>query len=193
MVHTHTISRIRPLDTDEASDENVQQRLATAEDGLGDAAFFGALAYAPELFPRLYDTLDAFPSGERVTPELLELIRLRIATVHECAYCATVPVSVRDAVADREDAVLDDTIDSSQLDTREELAVILADHIATNPHHITDDFVGTLREVFDVDEVIEILLFASIEVGLDRFCIALELDTSDASPYPTDLEYPYDM
>lgn len=190
----HDISNpsTRPGETD---DEDVQQRLATAEDGwYGDVAFFGALAYAPELFIHLYDTLDAFSSGEQVTPELLELMRLRIATVHECAYCATVrTVTVHDAIADREDAVLGDTIDSSQLDTQEALAVTLADHCASNPHRITDDFVDTLREVFDDEEVIELLIFASLEVGLDRFCIALELDTTDASPYPTDLEYPSDM
>lgn len=65
-------------------------------------------------------------------------MRLRIATVHECAYCVTVPVSVL-MRSPTERTILDDTIDPSQLDTRE------------------------------------------------------ELDTSDASPYPTDLEYPYDM
>ena len=83
---SHAMSRIQPLGSDDAPDEEVQQRLATAEDGwYGDAAFFGAMAHAPVLFTRLYDTLDAFSSGEHITPELLELMRLRIATVHECA------------------------------------------------------------------------------------------------------------
>lgn len=187
------MSRIQPLESDDAPDEEVQQRLATAEDGwYGDAAFFGAMAYAPVLFTRLYDTLDAFPSSEHITPELLELMRLRIAAVHECAYCATVrTMDVRDEVADRENAVLSNKIDSDQLTYREELAVTLADHFASNPHHISDDFVGTLRETFSDAETVELLLFASLEVGLDRFCIALELDTTDASSYHSDLNYPY--
>ena len=194
VIASYTMSRIRPLRPDDALDEDVQQRLAAAEVGwYGDTAFFGAMAYTPALFTRLYDTLDTFPSGERITPELLELMRLRIATVHECAYCATVrTLDVRDAVAGREDAVLGDEIDSTQLTDREELAVALADHVASNPHRITDEFVAALREAFDDAEVVELLLFASLEVGLDRFCIAFELDTADASSYPDDLDYPHD-
>lgn len=187
------MSRIHPLDPDDASDKEVQQRLTTAENGwYGDAAFFGAMAHAPVIFTYLYDTLNAFPSNGRITAELLELMRLRIATVHECAYCATVrTVDVRNEVADREDAVLSDEIDSDQLTHEEELAVTLADHLASNPHRITDELIDTLQETFSEAEAIELLLFASLEVGLDRFCIALELDTTDASSYPNNLNYPY--
>ena len=100
-------------------------------------------------------------------------------------------LDVRDEVADREDAVLSDEINSDQLTHREELAVTLADYFASNPHRITDEFIDSLQEAFGDAETIELLLFASLEVGLDRFCIALELDTTDASSYPTDLNYPH--
>lgn len=188
------MSRIQPLASDEAPDTEVQHRLATAEDGwYGDGAFFGAMAHAPVVFTHLYDTLDAFPSDEHITPELLELMRLRIATVHECGYCATVrTVDVSDEVADREDAVLGDAIDADQLTHHEELAITLADHVASNPHRMTDGFVGALREAFGKAATIELLLFASLEVGLDRFCIALELDTTDTSAYLSDLDYPHE-
>jgi alkylhydroperoxidase family enzyme len=178
----------------ESDDSEVNKLLHEAEEGwYGDAAFFGAMAHTPVLFTRLYDTLDAFPSGESITPELLELMRLRIATVHECAYCATVrTIDVRDEVADREGAVLSDEIDSDQLTHREELAVTLADYFTSNPHRITDEFVDALREAFGDAETVELLLFTSLEVGLDRFCIALELDTTDASSYPSDLDYPHE-
>lgn len=187
-------SRIRPLDPDEVTEEAVRRRLDATEDGwYGDTAFFGAMAHAPALFVALYDALAEFPQGQRVTPELLELMRLRIAAVHECAYCATVrTLDVRDAVADREDAVFGDDIDPSPLTSREYLAVRLADHLASNPHRITDEFVDDLRDAFDDAGAVELLLFASLEVGLDRFCIALELDTAGESPYPDTLQYPFE-
>lgn len=187
-------SRIHPLEPESVTDDDVRRRLAAAEDGwYGDSAFFGAMAHAPELFVRLYDVLEAFPASESIAPELLELMRLRIATVHECAYCATVrTLAVRDEVADREAAVTGDDVDPELLSEREELAVRLADFLAADPHRITDAFVESLRDEFDDEELVELLLFAALEVGLDRFCIALELDTTDDSPYPKRLEYPYD-
>lgn len=187
-------SRIRPLEPEDATEADVRRRLAAAEDGwYGDTAFFGAMAHAPALFVGLYDVLDQFPRAQGVTAELLELMRLRIAFVHECAYCATVrALDVRDAVADREDAVLVEDIDPDPLTEHEYLAVRLADQFASNPHRITDEFVAELRSAFGDAAVIELLLFAALEVGFDRFCIALKLDTTEESPYPDALKYPFE-
>jgi hypothetical protein len=44
--------------------------------------------------------------------------------------------------------------------------------------------------VFTEREIVELLLFASLEVGLDRFCIALELQPTDNSAYRDSVEYP---
>lgn len=187
-------SRITPLDTEDATDEAVRRRLADAEEGwYGDSAFFGAMAHAPGLFARVYDALAAFPEAEGVTTELLELMRLRVARVHQCAYCATVrTLDVREDVADREGSVMGEEIDPTLLSHHEELAVRLADHMATDPHRLTDEFVADCREAFGDEAFVELLLFTALEVGLDRFCIALELDTTPASAYPDRLEYPYD-
>lgn len=43
---------------------------------------------------------------------------------------------------------------------------------------------------YDDAALVELLLFASLEIGLARFCTALTLDTTDASRYPSGLEYP---
>lgn len=188
-------SRLDPLDPDDTTDDEVRRRLTAAEEGwYGDTAFFGAMAHSPELFTRVYDALAAFPQSEHLAPELLELMRLRIATVHQCAYCATVrTLDVREEIADREASVTGDAIDPDRLSDREELAVRLADHVATDPHRITDEFMLALREAFGEETMAELLLFAALEVGLDRFCIALELDTATSSHYPDHLEYPHSV
>ncbi|MFC4246867.1 carboxymuconolactone decarboxylase family protein [Natribaculum luteum] len=187
-------SRIDVLEPGETDDEEANRRLEEAREGwYGDSAFFGAMAHQPGLLTQLMDTFDAFPASETIDTELLELMRLRVAEVHRCAYCATVRTqAVAEDVAPREEAVFGEELDADELSRREELAVRLADQMSEDPHRITDEFFDELRTVFSEEEIVELALFASIEVGLDRFSIALTLDTTDESPYPSGLEYPFD-
>lgn len=184
--------RIPIVEPGESPDEAVNELLREATtDWNEDAAFFGAMAYQPTVFKRLVETLGAFPQSETIDAALLELVRLRVAKCHECAYCGTVrTVDVRDDVAPKEEAVLGDEIDETALTHREFLAVKLADLLSTDPHRITDAFFEDLRAEFTTDEIVELLLFSSLEVGLDRFTIALTLDTTEAGPYPSSLDYP---
>lgn len=177
--------------SDETDDEGLAELLEEAETGwYGDAAFFGAMAHCPDVFRNLVSTLESFGRGENVDTELLELMRLKVAEVHQCGYCATVrTLDVREAVARKEGAVFGE-IDADELSRREYLAVSLAERLSEDPHRIRDEFFDDLREVFTEAEVVELLLFASLEIGLDRFCIALELQPTADSPYPDDVEYP---
>lgn len=179
---------IRP---EEAEDHTVRDRLDEAEEGwYGDAAFFGAMAHCPEIFESIVTTFESFGQGEHIDADLLELMRLKIAEVHQCAYCATVrTLDVRDSVKPKEDAIFGD-IDEAALTRREYLAVTLAEQLSEDPHRMTDEFFIDLQDVFAEAEIIELLLFGSLEVGLDRFCIALELQPTDDSAYPDEVDYP---
>lgn len=182
------INRVRP---GEAADESVNDLLREAEEGwYGDAAFFGVMAHQPALFEGIVSVLEMFPQSEQLSAETLELVRLKIAETHECAYCATVRTeAVKSDVTPKEEAVFGE-IDGDSLTRREELAVRLGEQMSSDPQRITDAFFDELRAVYDDATLIELLLFVSLEVGLDRFCIALTLDTTEESPYPTGLEYP---
>jgi alkylhydroperoxidase family enzyme len=186
-------SRIDVLNPGEADEERVDELLREAEKGwYGDSAFFGAMARQPELLERIVDTFQAFPLSEAVDAELLELMRLKVAECHQCAYCATVRTEeVREDVEPKEAAVFGE-VDEAALSEREVLAVRLAERLSEDPHRMTDEFFRDLLETFGEDTVVELLLFTALEVGLDRFCIALNLDTTDRSRYPTGLEYPID-
>ncbi|MFC7154877.1 carboxymuconolactone decarboxylase family protein [Halomarina halobia] len=187
-------SRIDTVAPEEAEDEAVGALLRDARDGwYGDAAFFGAMAHRPELFERIAAVFEAFPRSERIDAETLELMRLRVAAVNRCAYCATVRTrDVADDVASKEDAVLCGTADLDDLDDHEALAVRLADAFSSDPHGITDELIDDLRDEFGREGLVELLMFAALEVGFDRFCIALRLDTTEESEYPTGLRYPFD-
>lgn len=183
--------RPTPVRPEEADDPAVRRRLEeAAESWYGDAAFFGAMAHCPELFEHVVTTFEAFGRGEHVDADLLELMRLKVAEVHQCAYCATVrTLEVRDAVEPKEDAVFGE-VDADGLTRREYLAVTLAEQLSANPHRIGDELFDELQAVFTDPEIVELLLFASLEVGLDRFCIALELQPTDESAYPDEVTYP---
>ena len=138
-------------------------------------------------------TFRLFPRSESIDPETLELMRLRVASVHGCAYCGTVRTwELKDAIEPKEDAVFGDEIDADALTRREALAVRVADYMSRDPQEMPESFFEELREVYDEDAIVELLLFSALEVGLYRFCIALRLDTTAESPYPTGLEYPLD-
>lgn len=187
-------SRIRPLRPGDAEDEATNDLLRQSAEGwYEDTAYFGAIAHRPVLLERLVSLFEAFPVGDRIEPHVLELMRLKVAQDHQCAYCGTVrTAAVRDEVAPKERALFDGDLDSDVFSRRERLAVEIADQLSRNPQTMSDEFFDSLRETFTDEELVELLLFASLEVGLDRFCIALRLDTDEESPYPTDLDYPLD-
>lgn len=179
------------LDPEEVEDPEVRDLLTDAQTGwYGDAAFFGAMAHCPEIFKHITAAFESFAQRANIDGELLELMRLKVAECHQCAYCATVrTLEVRDDVAPKEDAVFGD-VDVEELTRHEYLAVSLAEYLSEEPHRLTDEFFEDLQEVFSEDEIVELLLFTALEVGLDRFCIALELQTTEDSAYPDDIEYP---
>lgn len=177
----------------ESDDVATNELLESARDGwYGDAAFFGAMAHRPALLDGVVSLFEQFPQSDRISQETLELMRLKVADVHQCAYCSTVRTEeVKAAVEPKESAVFGE-VDEDELTRREVLSVRLAEQLSRDPHRLTDEFFGELREEFSEAEAVELLLFASLEVGLDRFCIALELDTTEESPYPSGLTYPYE-
>lgn len=186
--------RIDPIEPGESDDDDVDEILRESEEGwYRDSAYFGAVAHQPRLLKRLVRTFRLFPRSDSIDAETLELMRLRVAAVHGCAYCGTVRTwEVKDAVEPKEDAVFADEIDASELTRSEELAVRVADYMSRDPQDVPDEFFDELAEEYSEAAIVELLLFAGLEVGLDRLCIALRLDTTEESPYPTGLEYPLD-
>lgn len=183
------MSRIPPLRPGEVDDEELDELLREAAEWYDDAAYPGVIARQPALLRGLVDLFGAFPQSDGIDPSLLELMRLKVAQDHECAYCGTVrTTAVADEVAAKERALFAGDLDA--LPERERLAVELADRLSRDALSVDDAFFAELRDAFADEEVVELLLFAALEVGLDRFCIALRLDTTEESPYPSGLSYP---
>ncbi|MFQ5528352.1 MAG: carboxymuconolactone decarboxylase family protein [Thermoanaerobaculia bacterium] len=78
--------------------------------------------------------------------------------------------------------------DYSSLSRREALAVELAERMAMDPHSVTDDFWGSLKEEFSDDEIVELAFATSIFNWGNKFNITMRLDT-DGNQYAKGMEY----
>ena len=98
------------------------------------------VAHQPRLLKRLFATFRLFPQSEKIDPETLELMRLRVAAVHGCAYCSTVRTwDVKEVVELKEDEFFE-TMGLSALTRSEELAVQVADYMSKDPQKVPDSF-----------------------------------------------------
>lgn len=133
------MSRIPPLDPDDADDEAVAEFLRTAAEGwYEDTAYFGVIAHRPALLQHLVALFEQFPRSGGIDTALLELMRLKIAQKHGCAYCGTVrTAAVRDEVAAEEQALFAGDLGDEAFTDRERLAVDLADRLSEAPSRST--------------------------------------------------------
>ncbi len=91
------------------------------------------------------------------------------------------------AVEPKEDAVFGGDYDS--LDSREALAVELAERIGGDPHSVTDDFWAKLKEHFSDDEIVELVFSCCIFNWGNKFNITMRLDSAEESAYPNNMQY----
>lgn len=184
-------SRINPLEPGETGDEATDKLLKEANTVYDDSAYFGAIAHKPVLLERIVELFEPFPDSDTVDEELLEIARLAVAEANGCAYCATVRNKAVE-VSEKERALFGDADRDVVLTHEERLVVELAERLSNEPHRITDEFIGNLEGTFGEAGSVEVLLFVSLEIGLDRFTIALELTPTEKSPYPSELQYPFE-
>ena len=75
------------------------------------------------------------------------------------------------------------------LNEREALGISLAERIALDPHTVTDEFFGQLKEHFSEDEIVEMVFACSIFNWGNKFNITMNMDSAAESEYDTDMEY----
>lgn len=78
---------------------------------------------------------------------------------------------------------------SAVLSAREAMAVSLAERIALDPHTVTDEFFGQLKQVFTEDEIVEIVFACGIFNWGNKFNITMHMDADEGSEYETKMAY----
>lgn len=96
----------------------------------------------------------------KVSPTLLEVLRLRNARTVNCVFCKSVRYDVARADGLTEDrvAMIADGYEASALSDREKIALGLADAYLGFPAGVGADLAPRLAEAFDADEIASMLV-----------------------------------
>lgn len=97
-------------------------------------------------------------------PRLLELVRLRVASLNACGECQ---------VARKSDAVSEDDIaclaaSDPRFTEAEQAALRYAEQLVLDHHDVDDDLRRQLRALFGPAELVELSLFVGMVLGLGR-------------------------
>jgi alkylhydroperoxidase family enzyme len=105
-------------------------------------------------------------------PRLLELVRLRLADHAQCNYCMNARWAP-DLVGEDLVCSLEDPQNAEELSPAEQAAIAFADLFATNHLAIGEAIFDRLREHFTEGELMELMLFCGLGIGLGRMAAIL--------------------
>lgn len=145
----------------------------------GDTTFFEVMGNAPEATEwYMNDFYKKLYQSGRLDPAIVELVRLRLANVHGCAFCnrsdqitalaAGLSEQQVDAIGDYEDGPFDE---------RQKAALALADvMVLTNPMgHVSPALYDRLKDSFSDGELVELGMIMAVLIGFAKFIFAYDL------------------
>ena len=155
---------------------------------LGDTTFVQVFGNAPHVFDwYMQDFYEKLFYKGRIDRRILELVRLRLANIHGCAFCnkfdriealgAGVPEAQIDALPDYENGPFTE---------REKAALALADvMVLTNPKgHITKEIHARARRHFTDGEMVELGVVMAVLCGMAKMIFAYDLvEKEDYCPF----------
>ena len=148
--------------------------------GQGDRINLGVasiLGHRPEVAGALGTLKAALQSSGKLSPRLVELVRLRIAFHNQCRSCMS--VRYQSAIDDglTEDAMcsLEQPAQAEDLSAAERGAVRFADLFATNQLPIDDAVYDDLRRYFSEDELVELGVHCAYALGMGRLTATWEV------------------
>lgn len=121
----------------------------------------------------------------RLEPRLKELVRLRIATLNGCKTCKAARLA-SDVTEEEASTGVDSNVysfsprESAAIHLAEQMALI-AEQMALNHHDIKDDDIRRLREIFEEDELLELMMMAGQYIGFGRMLAILQLENTECS------------
>jgi len=156
----------------------MQEAFDRAQRTRGDATFVQVMGHTPELLEWYGEFYQRVFYGGRVPARTKELLRLRLSTLHGCAFCN------RGNRHDAREAGLSDTQIRSIEDTSapcwspaERAVLELASAMAlTSPRGtLTAGNYSQLREFFDDAQIVEFLMTMAVLTGMAKFLFAFDL------------------
>lgn len=129
-------------------------------------------AYRPELAKLHIARYHEIFSNGILEPRLLELVRLKIASLNRCEPCG---LARKTESVSEDDIVCLNTGDDASLSDRERLAVRFGELFAVDHLSITRETYAELGEHFTKPEIVELALFVAGAVGGGRLVHTLDV------------------
>jgi AhpD family alkylhydroperoxidase len=176
--------RIPPLPR-AAMPERWRKVAETADAVRGEATLIEVLAQAPELLGWYYDGFyaEVFFKG-RVERRVKELLRLRLSTLHGCAFCnrGNTRSAEEAGVTSAQIAAIGDPA-ATVFDARERAVMRLADEMAlpNMAGEVTPDLAAELRRFFTEAEMVELAMVAAVLTGMAKMLFVFDLVSREAN------------
>lgn len=106
-------------------------------------------------------------------PRIVELVRLRCASHHDCRLCRSLRTD--DSGIDEDDVAKIDDYEASDLDEREKAALRLTDGMIIDPRGVTGDVAARIRALLTPREIAEILLVI-VKYSQQKASVALRIE-----------------
>ena len=156
----------------------MQEAFDRAQQTRGDATFVQVMGHAPELLEWYGEFYQRVFYGGRVPARTKELLRLRLSTLHGCAFCNRGNRHDAREVGLTETQIRSIDDPSAACWSPAERAVLeLASAMAlTSPRGtLTDDNYRRLREHFDDAQIVELGITMAVLTGMAKFLFAFDL------------------
>lgn len=157
----------------------------TAEAVRGESTLIEVLAQAPELLAWYYDGFYAqvFFKG-RVERRVKELLRLKLSTLHGCAFCnrGNTKSALESGVTEAQIAAMWET-GAPVYDDRERAVLRLAEAMAlpNMQGEMTPALAAELAKYFSPAEMVELAMVAAVLTGMAKMLFVCDLVSRDAT------------
>ena len=145
----------------------------------GDATFIEVSGNNPEVYDWYFkDFYKKLFYSDRLETSLVELVRLRLANVHGCAFC-----NKGDTAHALQSGISQEQVDSlgdylfGPFSTREKAALRLADEMVLNNNHgnLNSELYKELKKDFTDGEIYELGMIMAVLVGVAKFTFVFDL------------------
>lgn len=179
------MSRIRLLEVSEMEPQMAEIAVAM-EEMVGDGTAMRAVAHRPDIvqaFGTFYQTLQ---KEGLLSRKLVELVRLAIAQINQCANClqSRYQDSIDEGLTEELIAALPRAQSSDLFSEREKAAIELAQKMAVNHFDVGDEDFIRLHRHFSEKEIVELCFDVAQFIGIGRMFAVLDA-TNTACAIPT--------
>lgn len=175
----------------EALPSHMQRSWDDAQQLHGDTSFIEVFGNSPQVYDwYLNDFYEKLFYSGRIARSIVELVRLRLANIHGCAFCNrsdTLAALAAGIGQEQVDALTD--YENGPFTDREKAALALADVMAlTNPKgHITRELYARLSQHFSDGELVELGVIMAVLCGMAKMIFAYDLvEKMDTCPFILD-------